>query len=115
MYIFGLYALPDTCNPVSHLMLGDTFSRPFACFLLLLALLLEGPIRQTESPSRDMRLALRSIVDTHSFLLDVLIPVLPDSLRDPTAALRQYCTVNDRTGYIEQKSVCISSYTYTAL
>ena len=75
MYIF---ALPDTCNPVSRMV--THISRPFACFLPLFALLLEGPRRQTEPAGRHLRLALRSIADILSFLLVLLISVLPDSL-----------------------------------
>ena len=56
----------------------------------LFALRLEGPRRQTEPPSRYMRLALQLIADTVSVLLVLssLPGVLPNSLtrarRDPT-------------------------------
>jgi hypothetical protein len=66
--------------PLSHVHLVTQIYRPLACSLTLFALLLEGPRLQTEPPSRHMRLALRSIADTLSFLLVLLISVLPDSL-----------------------------------
>jgi hypothetical protein len=52
--------------PRSLLHFVTHISRPFACFLPLFALQLEGARRQTEPPSRHMRLALRS---TRSLIL----------------------------------------------
>jgi hypothetical protein len=82
----GTHVVPHsllTSPALSHGHLVTHISRPFACFLPHFALLLKGPSLQTEvtePPSRHMRLALRSIADTLSFLLVLLISVLPDSL-----------------------------------
>jgi hypothetical protein len=63
-HVFPRSLLPSLSHLVTHV------SCPFVCFLPLFALLLEGPKLQTERPSRHMRLALRSIADTLSFLLE---------------------------------------------